>query len=236
MQYDGTKYLVKINIFSLFKDTLGLRKFRCVYFGKLYYIACFWSDNVHNLPSKKTVIPWWRHQMETFSALLALCAGNSPVPVKSPHKGQWRRAFMFSLICAWINDWVNNREAGDLRRHRGHYDVNVMLCERVNAVTGQTTCRAASRFAPSQWETALLCNDVFHLLGANLESTLKRRGLTLSEFRMWALCVHSVGRSFFLFESQSSKVGSLAWTNKSWSLFREPPRPRAWVRFALRYC
>ena len=53
--------------------------------------------------------------------------GNSPVPVNSPHKGQWRGALMFSLICAWINDWVNNREAGDLRRHRGHYDVNVML-------------------------------------------------------------------------------------------------------------
>ena len=70
--------------------------------------------------------PWWRHQMEPFSALLALCAGNSPVPVNSPHKGQWRGALMFSLICAWINDWVNNREAGDLRRHRGHYDVNIM--------------------------------------------------------------------------------------------------------------
>ena len=69
---------------------------------------------------------WWRHQMETFSALLALCAGNSPVPVNSPHKGQWRGALMFSLICAWINGWVNNREAGDLGRHRGHYDVNVM--------------------------------------------------------------------------------------------------------------
>ena len=69
---------------------------------------------------------WWRHQMETFSALLALCAGNSPVPVNSPHKGQWRGALMFSLIYAWINDWVNNREAGDLRRHRGHYDVIVM--------------------------------------------------------------------------------------------------------------
>ena len=64
--------------------------------------------------------------METFSALLALCAGNSPVPANSPHKGQWRWALMFSLICTWINDWVNNREAGDLRRHRGHYDVNVM--------------------------------------------------------------------------------------------------------------
>ena len=64
--------------------------------------------------------------METFSALLALCAGNSPAPVNSPHKGQWRRALMFYFICAWINDWVNNREAGDLRRHRGHYDVNMM--------------------------------------------------------------------------------------------------------------
>ena len=38
---------------------------------------------------------WWRHQMETFSALLALCAGNSPVPGNSPHKGQWRGALMF---------------------------------------------------------------------------------------------------------------------------------------------
>ena len=134
---------------------------------------------------------WWCHQMETFTALLALCAGNllSPVnsphkgqwhralvfffdlclnkqlskqsrcwwfempsrslwhhcndsyfmwhnhddvikwkhfprywpfvrgihqsPVNSPHKGQWRGALMFSLICIWINDWVNNREAGD---------------------------------------------------------------------------------------------------------------------------
>ena len=69
---------------------------------------------------------WWRHQMETFSALLALCAGNSPVPVNSPHKGQWRGALMFTLICVWINGWVNNHEAGDLRRYRVHYDVIVM--------------------------------------------------------------------------------------------------------------
>ena len=47
-------------------------------------------------------------------------------PVNSPHKGQWRRALMFSLICACINGWVNNREAGDLRRHYAHYDVIVM--------------------------------------------------------------------------------------------------------------
>ena len=43
-----------------------------------------------------------------------------------PHKGQWHGALMFSLICAWINGWANNREAGDLRRHRVNYDVIVM--------------------------------------------------------------------------------------------------------------
>ena len=47
-------------------------------------------------------------------------------PVNSPHKGQWRGAFMFSLICVWINHWVNNREAGDLRRYRAHFVVIVM--------------------------------------------------------------------------------------------------------------
>ena len=41
-------------------------------------------------------------------------------------KGQWHGALMFSLICVWINGWVNNGEAGDLRRHRAHYDVTVM--------------------------------------------------------------------------------------------------------------
>ena len=46
--------------------------------------------------------------------------------VNSSHKGQWRGALMFSLICVWINGWVNNREAGDLRRYRAHHDVTAM--------------------------------------------------------------------------------------------------------------
>ena len=53
-------------------------------------------------------------------------------PVNFPHKGQWRGALMFSLIYAWINDWVNNHEAGDLRRQHGHYDVIVMSCKFLN--------------------------------------------------------------------------------------------------------
>ena len=70
---------------------------------------------------------WWHHQMETFSVLLTLCAGNHRSLVNSPHKGQWRGALMFSLICAWINAWVNNHEARDLRRHHAHYDVIRMV-------------------------------------------------------------------------------------------------------------
>ena len=58
-------------------------------------------------------------------------------PVNSPHKGQWRDAWMFSLICAWINGWENNREGGDLRRHRAHYDVTwwVWHCFVWNVIT-----------------------------------------------------------------------------------------------------
>ena len=52
-------------------------------------------------------------------------------PVNSPHKGQWRGALMFSLICARINGWVNNGEAGDLRRHRVHYDIIVMISHMI---------------------------------------------------------------------------------------------------------
>ena len=45
---------------------------------------------------------------------------------RSPHKGPWGGALMFSFLCAWINGWVNNGAAGDLRHHRTHCDVTVM--------------------------------------------------------------------------------------------------------------
>ena len=70
----------------------------------------------------------------TFSALLALREGIAPVTVGfSPHKGQWRRALMFSLICTWTNGWENNQDAGNVRRHRAHYDVTIMtLAQQVH--------------------------------------------------------------------------------------------------------
>ena len=64
--------------------------------------------------------------METISALLAICAVYSPVPGDFPAQRPVTRSFDVSLICTRINGWVNNGDAGDLRRHRAHYDVTVM--------------------------------------------------------------------------------------------------------------
>ena len=64
----------------------------------------------------------WKH----FPHYWPLVQGIHRSPVNFPHKGQWHGALMFSLIYAWINGWVNNHEAGDLRCHRAHYDVIVM--------------------------------------------------------------------------------------------------------------
>ena len=79
-----------------------------------------------NIPGRKwnthdDVIKW-KH----FPRYWPFVRGIHRSPVNSPHKGQWCGALMFSVICVWINDWVNNREAGDLRRYRAHYDVTLM--------------------------------------------------------------------------------------------------------------
>ena len=84
------------------------------------------SDNTRwelsQLLSHDDVIKW-KH----FPHYWPFVPGIHRSPVNSPHKGQWRRALKFSLICVWINGWVNNGEAGDLRRHRAYCDFIVMI-------------------------------------------------------------------------------------------------------------
>ena len=79
--------------------------------------------------SKHDDVIKWKH----FPRFWPFVRGIHRLPVNSPHKGQWRGAFMFSLICAWSNGWVNNVEAGDLRPHRAHDDVIVdwLICFEV---------------------------------------------------------------------------------------------------------
>ena len=65
----------------------------------------------------------WKHFLRNCSFVQGIHWSS----VNSPHKGQWRGALTFSLICAWINGWVNYCDAVDLRCHCTHYDVTVMM-------------------------------------------------------------------------------------------------------------
>ena len=77
-------------------------------------------------------IPWWRHQMEIFSALLAICAGNSQIPGEFPAQRPvaWSFDVFFDLR---LNKRLSKQcEAGDLRRYRAHYDVTVMTTANIS--------------------------------------------------------------------------------------------------------
>ena len=101
--------------------------------GRHYFkVITIWGECFHD-----DVIKW-----KYFLRYWPFVWGIHRSPVNSPHKDQWRGTLMFTLICARINDWVNNREAGDLRRHRAHYDVIVMrnFCGSAVAVPSQGRC------------------------------------------------------------------------------------------------
>ena len=91
----------------------------CPYESLIWSNECFCEylisvhDDVNN----------WKH----FPRYWPFVRGIHRSPVNSSHKGQWRGALMFSLNFAWINGWVNNGEADDLRRRGVHYEVTVMF-------------------------------------------------------------------------------------------------------------
>ena len=90
---------------------------------------------------------WWRHQMETFSALLVLCVGIHPSPVNSHLKGQRCGALMISLMYAWTNGWAYNRDAGDLRLNCAHYDIPVMIINITIGIIMIMMIRSRHKFA-----------------------------------------------------------------------------------------
>ena len=85
-----------------------------------------WEINFHDDIIK------WKH----FPRNWPFVRGIHRSPVNSPHNGQWRGALKFSLSCAWINAWVNNCDADDLRRHRAHHDVTVICSEEHGRLWG----------------------------------------------------------------------------------------------------
>ena len=89
-------------------------------FSSAHFPPAYTRSKCDNTPDHD--VNKWKHFPRNWSFV----RGIHWSPVNSPHKSQWRGALMFSLICVWINDWVNNRKAGDLRCYRARYDVVVM--------------------------------------------------------------------------------------------------------------
>ena len=83
-------------------------------------------QELHLWPVKSHDDIKWKH----FPRYWPFVRGIHRSPVNSPYKGQWRGTLMLSFICAWINGWINNRKAGDLRCYRAHCDVTVMRSQR----------------------------------------------------------------------------------------------------------
>ena len=70
--------------------------------------------------------PWCLIKWKHFPRYWPFVRGIHRSPVNSPHKGQWRGALIFFLICVWTNGWMNNRDADDLRRHSAYHDVTLV--------------------------------------------------------------------------------------------------------------
>ena len=128
-------------------------------------------------------------------------------PVNSPHKCQWRGAFIFSFICAWVNGWVHNREADCLRRHRTHYDVTIIywvknltknaeLSARYMILLIFVLCCGACGWLTSSWhkwsfggqEMMALINESY---GANGLSPVTPESVTwLTHWLQWSVCLY----------------------------------------------
>ena len=92
----------------------------------------------------------WKH----FPRYWPFVRGIHRSPVTSLNKGQWRGALMLTLSCAWINGRVKNRKAGDLRRHRAHYDVIVMIGDKQlpESMTVKFTVAYSPRLTSFRWQ------------------------------------------------------------------------------------
>ena len=95
---------------------------------------------------------------------------------------------MFSLNCAWTNGWVNNRDTGDLRRHRTHYDVSVMGRETVafttSAKRGYTWQYISSHFS-NKIKISWLYGHYSYVLGKPYHTQLSHISKASSEYLLW---------------------------------------------------
>ena len=96
-----------------------------IYFDEVMIVL----NVTHNQQTNRT---WWRHQMKTSFALLAL--GEPPVTSSFPHKGQWRGAIDVFVDLHLYKCWANNPDTGDFKRHGTYYNVTVTVATVGNTI------------------------------------------------------------------------------------------------------
>ena len=148
----------------------------------------------------------WKH----FPRYWPFVRGIHQSPVNSPHKGQWRGALMFSLICAWTNGWVNNRDTGDLRRYRAHYDVIAMHVVNVG--------KRRQYGAGARWLTST-CTDIpcsyrsyrgmgkwFKIIHVNIRVLMaKMVSYVFQQYLVGVFCFYHLIRGFHHVESHQTR-------------------------------
>ena len=101
----------------------------------------------------------WKH----FPRYRPFVRGMHRSAVNSPHKGQCRGALIFSLICVWVNGWVNNGEAGDLRRYHSPYNVTVKFGRSLISIASKkTTTQQSAVRAHALWDCTVYPNKYAH--------------------------------------------------------------------------
>ena len=129
------------------------------------FLLSVWTVFLNNdmlLLQHDDVIKW-----KYFSALLAICAGNSPVPGEFPAQRAVTRSFDALFDLHPNKRWVNNRGAGELRHHRAHYDVTVMKMRRPVSCLGTGSAFVGGSFIQFNW---LITVKLFVVLTTVLDS------------------------------------------------------------------
>ena len=165
------------------------------------YITNSWN------PSKHDDVIKWKH----FPRNWPFVRGIHRSPVNSSHKGQWRGALMFSLINVWRSDWENNREAGDLRRHRAHF--RPLWRRRNECVRQDTYYHGLSIVAMLTYTDALVylkCRPPAQIYPEYLHITPKQSTLWLCGVRMSAQPTHGVIMTPLL---RQNDVAASIWRN-----------------------
>ena len=112
--------------------------------------------------------------METFSASLALCVGNSPATGEFPSQRPVTQSFDIFVDVRLNNGWVNNREAGDLRRYRTHYDVTVMSMAKPHERSSYNTDSLSDKTATDTKFHGMSILDIFYRTVMRILKWLRR--------------------------------------------------------------